>query len=506
MSTDVAAADVERLRTFATRCFGLHFDDGKLGFLEEVLRRRASEASSTPAALLSRLEDPAAGASERRALARELTVTETYFFRLTDQLRALSDLVAERRGAPGGATVRVLSAGCASGEEPFSLAMLLRERLASTPCRIVIRAVDVNPAMLARAQRGRYSSWALRETPDELIRRWFVREGREFVLADEIRAAVSFEERNLAEPNSDLWLPGSYDAVFCRNVLMYFVPEVARAIVASCARALSPDGYLFLGHAETLRGLSQDFELRHTHDTFYYQRRDGAGEGPRPEPLSRLARGAEGVAAVPAQVAQIAQASSWIDAIAQSTARVHALSRAPSAVAPPGCGATADLAPAIELLRRERFTEALALVHELPDGSGRDPDVLFLRAVLLTHSGQLELAETACAELLEGDALHAGVHYLLALCREARGDRERARELDQLALHLDPSFAMARLHLGLLARRLGDQGAARRELTQARELLAREDPSRLLLFAGGFERAALLALCNRELLAAGGKP
>jgi chemotaxis protein methyltransferase CheR len=126
--------------------------------------------------------------------------------------------------------------------------------------------------------------------------------------------------------------------------------------------------------------------------------------------------------------------------------------------------------------------------------------------VLLTHCGQLSAAEGVSAQLLERDELNAGAHYLLALCRESAGDRQGAHDHDRTAIHLDPSFAMPRLHLGLMARRVGDTEGARRELGDALLLLKREDDSRLLLFGGGFGREALIALCRGELLSAGGLP
>jgi chemotaxis protein methyltransferase CheR len=161
---------------------------------------------------------------------------------------------------------------------------------------------------------------------------------------------------------------------------------------------------------------------------------------------------------------------------------------------------------ALELLKQERFADALDLLGRLPPESVHDPDVLLLHAALLTHSGQLSTAERASEQLLERDELNTGAHYLLALCRESAGDRQGARDHDQTAVYLDPGFAMPRLHLGLMARRAGDLDEARHELGQALLLLKREDASRLLLFGGGFGRDALISLCRAELLSAGGLP
>ena len=163
-----------------------------------------------------------------------------------------------------------------------------------------------------------------------------------------------------------------------------------------------------------------------------------------------------------------------------------------------------DLSVALDLLGRERFSEAQSILSALPSDRAHDPEVLLLSAVLHTHGGNLILAEAVCAELLELDELNAGAHYLMALCRESAGDDDDAVDHDRIAAYLDPGFAMPRLHLGLLARRAGDREAARRDLRQALMLLQREDSSHLLLFGGGFSRGALMTLCRAELAACGG--
>jgi len=135
----------------------------------------------------------------------------------------------------------------------------------------------------------------------------------------------------------------------------------------------------------------------------------------------------------------------------------------------------------------------------MPASSSSDADAVLLRAALLTHCGRLEAAELACSELLALDGLSAGAHYLRGLCRERQADSHAAIEHAQTACYLDPAFAMPHLHLGLMARRMGDRSTAQRELTQAALLLQREDASRLLLFGGGFSREGLAALCRSEL-------
>ena len=257
----------------ATR-LGLRFDDSRSRLLFAVLARRLEARRVTAHSYLSALRSSAEEAGELDALARELTVGETYFFRHADQFKALSEVALRERLATRAATrsLRLLSAGCSSGEEAFSLAILLRERGIEPDFRVTIQGVDLNTDALSKAQRGLYSPWSLRETPAPVVERWFSQEGRDFRLARSIRDAVRFDQHNLILPAPALLPQAGFDVIFCRNVLMYFTPEHAAAIATQLARALAPGGYLFLGHAETLRGLSHAFELRNTHNTFYYQR------------------------------------------------------------------------------------------------------------------------------------------------------------------------------------------------------------------------------------------
>jgi chemotaxis protein methyltransferase CheR len=501
VNLQVSSRDLERFRAAIISRVGLQFDDGRLGFLGEVLQRRLNKRGLASAAYLDALEH-AEPQGEIAALARQLTVGETYFFRNIEQFRALAEVVLPERmrlyRTPQ--PLRLLSAGCASGEEAYSLA-IAAQQVVPEPWSVIIRAVDLNPAALEKAARGRYSTWALREAPQDVQRRWFSADDRELVLDPAVRAAVRFGIANLASDDPELWQPAAYDVIFCRNVLMYFAPAQMRAVIARIAASLAPGGFLFLGHAETLRGVSDAFHLRHTHDTFYYELKEGNEPACRqpPQPSAR---------SMP-QAAVLQQPdASWVDTIRAATERIATLVCPPPAENPPVDPPPSrwDSTPALDLLRRERFAEALEHVRARLPEAREDPDVLLLEAALLAHSGALVAAEDACLRLLLIDELNAGAHYVLALCREYSGHRERAGEHDRVASYLDPGFAMPRLHLGLLARRGGDRDTARRELAQALFLLEREDASRLLLFGGGFNREALMKLCGSALAECGGRP
>jgi chemotaxis protein methyltransferase CheR len=323
---------------------------------------------------------------------------------------------------------------------------------------------------------------------------------------------VWFEEGNLMDPAGTFWQKESYDVILLRNVLMYFSPEAAKEVIGRMAESLAPGGYLFLGPAETLRGISQEFHLCHTHETFYYRRRalDGNAKAqPAPRAFVPAARAAAEPPPVPVRPPEIQD--DWLKTIQMASERIEDLtrkrgtSRKSAALTPDRPGAPArltDMSAAMDLLRQERFADAL---NALPSESVPSDDVQLLRAVVLANTGKLSEAENACKLLLKSDELNAGAHYVMALCREHAGDRRTAGEHDQVAMYLDPSFAMPHLHMGLLAKRAGDFVTACRELHQATLLLAREDASRILLFGGGFSREALVELCRREFKSCGGK-
>lgn len=447
-------ADVERFRGCVEAQLGIHFERRKQDMLGEVLALRCEAHGLSPAAYIAQLV--AEPGFDEGPLAAELTVGETYFFRNREQFEALVELA---RGA--GRPLDIVSAGCASGEEPYSIAIALREAQLAAPS---IRAFDINPEALRRAMRARYSTWSLRETVDETRDPWFHVAGKHVELAAELRDAVQFERANLLEAAT--WPAASCDIVFCRNVLMYFRPGVMARVVCAIRDALRPGGHLFLGHAETLRGISDDFELCHAHGTFFYARRRVPAAAPAPPPDQ-----------------------SWHRAILEASERVRVLAdRDEAPVAPP-----LDL---YELWRQERFADVLAAIDPL---GLDDPDAAVMYAAACAQCGRVEEAERACEQLISASPVPAAGHFILALCCEGAGDIPGAVEHQRVAIRLDPSFALAHMRLGVLARRRNDRALASRELAEAVLLLDDEDDRRLLLFGGGFPRDALIALCRSEL-------
>ena len=211
-----------------------------------------------------------------RMIIQALTVGETYFFRNQAHLKALResvlpDLIEQRRRA-GDRRLRIWSAGCASGEEPYSLAMLLRDLVPDIESwSIDLLGTDINEFFLERARQGFYRSHSFRgETRDWLQQRWFTASEGGFQLVPEIRRMVRFESLNLI---SDTYpIAASMDIILCRNVTIYFDREETRRVMGRMYDTLAENGWLIVGHSEPQPEIYDAFTARNYENAIFYQR------------------------------------------------------------------------------------------------------------------------------------------------------------------------------------------------------------------------------------------
>lgn len=443
------------------------------GELDQVLAdRMRATACRTSDAYFELLMAPETTDQEMCQLAEQLTVGETYFFRYPEQFQALTEVVLPalaQRVMPL-RPVRMLSAGCASGEEAYTLAMAAREFGLDRMGRGVrIEGVDINGLFLAKARRARYSAWSLRGVSPAICDRYFREQRGAFALHPALREMVTFEQGNLMQLER-VTQPEAYDVIFCRNVLIYFSVEAIQRLLSALARSLAPGGYLFLGHAETARLAESCFALEHSHDTYYYRKQEVTPASAR--------------AALP--VTSLAGRR-----IPGPSAEARELTLEP--LSPRG------LDEARALFIGERFVEAEAVLRGLAPREAESPEALLLLGAVLLNSGRGPAVEAVCRRALASDEFSAGAHYLLALYYDQAGEFGLAVKGYEAAAYLDSRFSLPHLRLGLLAKRGGDRGQARRALAQALALLPAEDDARLALFGGGFGRAALEQLCRAEL-------
>ncbi|MGA7617371.1 MAG: protein-glutamate O-methyltransferase CheR [Thermoanaerobaculia bacterium] len=253
---------------------GLWFADSSKYLLQKRLSARARELNfeSFQKYFYFLQYDPRSD-SEMDRIFDVVTTNETYFMREPAQLSAfIEEIVPELIEKKGSRKIRIWSAGCSSGEEPYTIAMLLAERGYYERAQFEIFASDINQLVLAKARKGIYRENAFRATSPELRERYFTREpDSSWRIGDSIRNRVSFGRVNLYD-ESRVALLGQLDVIFCRNVIIYFDESSKRAVIGSFYNRLGDGGYLLLGHSESLISLSTHFRLRHLKHDMVYQR------------------------------------------------------------------------------------------------------------------------------------------------------------------------------------------------------------------------------------------
>jgi chemotaxis protein methyltransferase CheR len=255
---------------------GLHFGPESRYLFEKRVARRLRELELTSFSAYHYLvRNSSSGDGEFARLIDELTTNETYFLRERGQLRALvSEILPElrlQRAERGGAPVSIWSAGCSSGEEPYSVVILALEAGLTPGVDIRVYASDISHRMLRRARQGVYREVSFRETEPSLREKYFVEKEGLWRISDSVKKHVDFIHLNLLD-RSKIALLGAMDVILCRNVIIYFDLDSKRRVIQTFFEKLRAGGHLLLGHSESLINLSSSFELRHLRSDLVYRR------------------------------------------------------------------------------------------------------------------------------------------------------------------------------------------------------------------------------------------
>jgi len=407
-------------------------------------------------------------------LAGYLTIGETYFFRDKAgfqylQEHVLPELIRAHRGAEQ--RLRIWCAGCCTGEEPYSLAIVLRQLLPDLDqWQLSILGTDINRSFLRKAAAGVYSVWSFRAAPPALKRTSFTPVGAgKWQLRPEIRRMVTFGYLNLAEDVYPALLNGTnaLDLIVCRNVLMYFAAPQVALTIARFTRALVDGGWLMLGAAEVPAAFLAPLSRTRQQAAGFYQKKGGGTAEPQRSgalPVRRPAglHGGRSISArwpAPAQMPPVA-------------------AERPRAVAGAAAVETACTAARV-LYEQGQYGAAAATLSPLAAGPRPAAAVLGLLARIHANQGALGAALAYCTQVLEADKLNPVWHYLSATILQEQGQPAAAAAALQRALYLAPDFVLAHFALGNLCRQQGDGPGTRRHLLNARALLERyrpEDP------------------------------
>lgn len=263
-----------RLRDMVYEHTGLYFDERKKYFLNRRVEQRMEAVGATSAFDYYQMIRYGKDSEELQELAEALTTNETYFFREYPQLKAFAEdilpEVLERKRRIGDHFLRLWSAGCSTGEEPYTLAIILREMIEDFPrWKIYVTATDLSREALLCAKRAVYSERSIKDVPTVYLRKYFRPLSGGWKVEPDVTAMVRFRHANLLDTSVAESLAG-LDFIFCRNVLIYFDDNSRRRVVDSFYDALLPGGYIFLGHSESVSRITSVFRLVRRGDTLAY--------------------------------------------------------------------------------------------------------------------------------------------------------------------------------------------------------------------------------------------
>lgn len=480
-------AVLSELSAAVARNLGLHFPREQWSELVRGMTELArASGGQNVESLMRQFSSLSLTAQQIGLLASHLTVGETYFLREPAILAALRDHVLPDLIRAGGGTTRPLriwSAGCSTGEEPYTVAMLLDRLLPAEAKRnVAILGTDVNPQILRQADQGIYGEWSFRCTPAWIRQEYFSRrpDGR-FEIRPHIRQLVTFSRLNLATDAypSPANNTAVMDVILCRNVLMYFTSSQAKRVVENFHRALADGGWLIVSPVETSNTLYEGFETVNFPDAVLYLKGKGAGRS--------------------ASAIRVAQtAASGLREKFEFSAGTQSLpgSGAGQPVAWMNAPETAgeESAPAPKQQKEPEQTGCEALVRQ---------------ARLHADEGRLEEAIEWCEKAIAADKLNAALHYLLATIQRENGNASAAARSLRHALYLDQDFVLAHFALGNLCLSAGRHRNAARHFGNALKLLrsySREDivPQSGGLTAGRLDEIIASAQSGLEKAEAGG--
>lgn len=443
---------------FIAARLGLHFPRERWHDLERGINAAAGDFGQLDAqTCIERLISRPLTRREIEMLASHLTVGETYFFREENSFAALEahilpELLQRRRS--GEQRLRIWSAGCCTGEEPYSMAILLN-RLIPDPddWNLTLLATDINPLFLRKAAAGEYGEWSFRSTPDWIKDRYFhPMGGGRFELDARIRKRVTFAYLNLADDvypslTNDT---SAMDLIFCRNVLMYFSAERGRAVVDNLYRALVDGGWLIVSPAETSSTLFSRFTAVEFAGALLY-RKDTSAEALR-----------------------FASHAPVPDSIYEPRRLIQ------------------ENIPAVAVLPGS--LRAASPVADACDGSvpiARQQDRFSCAARDCANQGRLDEAAEWCSKAIAADKLNPIHHYLLSAIQREQGQGDAAAQSLTRVLFLAPDFVLAHYALGNLSQSQGRRREAQRHFDNALAALRVHPPDEILPESDGLTAGRL---------------
>lgn len=396
-------------------------------------------------------------------LAGSLTVGETYFFREKIVLEAfeyqiLPELIRLRRGTEQ--HLRIWSAGCSSGEEPYTIAVILKRMLADIKdWGLTLLATDINPLFLEKAAKGVYTKWSFRDVPEWVMGRYFTNRGDNGLeILSDIKKMVTFSYINLMKDDYPSLMnnTNAMDVIFCRNVLIYFAPENIKKLIQNFHRCLLDGGWLIVSQTELIDEYFPGFEKTNIDGAILYRKacskEKKAEAGIRNEPPVQRKK-KEALPAVSAQ-------NLYKDAVAA--------------------------------YEQGKYSAAKEILNRLLSTDRSNANALSLMSRICANEGKLDDALHYCREAIDADNLNPGYYYLQSAILKEKGFAKETMESLKKAVYLDSNFALAYFAMGNLALSSGNRTEAEKHFNNALLLLKKHRPEETLPESEGMTAGRLI--------------
>jgi len=469
---------------------GIIIQDHQIDNLQSAVASACSRFGYASAVeYLAKLEQGAHQPRELEFLISAITVRESYFFRDQFQIDFIKDtwlpgVIQEKQADEK--RLRIWSAGCSSGQEVYTIAILLKETLQDFGTWDVrLLGTDISTSVLSDAASGIYKDWAFRTTPKHIINKYFEKKENDFFLRQDIRRMAQFKHLNLIDEhfthNLDTMLP--LDMILCRNVFIYLDPRIVRGVLRNFISLLSPSGVLMLGASDLVEPNIPGLELHHSQNMFYYRHRQEV----RVPPKDDCVRDTQSIK------------NKYLPKRAQDKVPTPKKKVKAATIPSPQKQPTAQ-EEVISLDRKGLWHEITAFVDSYTAGHGEDAFLIGMKAKALASLGNLAAAADLCSRSIELDKTCKDCYYIMATIFIEMGRLEDAQHALRRAVYLDHSFLEAHFHLGQVLLRLRNYKAGLKSLKNAQELVEKAEPERLLFIEQELTCGQLAQILKNEIV------
>ncbi len=488
----ISDTGLKLIQEIISRRSGLHLE-GKRGggLMEAVILAFSTSSCHTIDEYCNLLSAPSYQSRiELEKLLSLLTIKETYFFRDMHQFDVLRNFILPeiiRKHQDSDKRIRIWSAGCATGEEAYSIGIILFELIGAIDSwDISVLATDIDNDALTKAKKGEYNKWSFRGVRDEIIERYFTRDNDVYKIDERFKRLITFSTLNLKEDKypSILNSTDNLDLIICRNVTIYFDKETTKEVTGRFYNCLNEGGYLIVGHSEHSSEYYKKFFVKVFPHTIVYQRLETSqlhpkkmvmpykeiqfrGAVPQPTPLERAALK---ITTAPSNIRQTE-----------------------------GSEETNIFQEAVLLFKENKYDAAAERFAEVLELNPKNARACVMLAHVSANKGDMDSAIRWCEEAIKIDNLSLEAYYLLSLIWEEKGDEDKAVSLLKKAVYINAHFALGYFHLGRIYKQQNKDANAKKCFENVREILIKEPDKKLTEGISDAEMRELMDVINREL-------